>query len=228
MLVGEWPVEPSLLQRLQQTILRAGVISTLWAIFSASLSYYNSWLLNKHGQARFPDAFFYTMWHMIAQFCGASIVFYCCPKWPAPSRSQFVAHWRLLLGFTITAIIQIGSENWALTCVTLTVHESIKSAVPILTMILAFFLEARRYTPWLIVAIVALAICSVLVAAGSMRNAELVNSLQGVVLSVVGTCAAAARPVLVAILLRASEPGQSPLNTPLVLVWCELALPEPT
>jgi len=220
-LVGEWPVEPSLLQRLQQTILRAGVISTLWAIFSVALSYYNSWLLNKDGQARFPDAFFYTMWHMIAQFFGTSILFCCRPKWPAPSRSQFVAHWRLLLGFTMIALIQIGSENWALTCVTLTVHESIKSAVPVLTMVLAFFLEARRYTPLLIVAIVALAVCSALVAVGSMRNAELLNSVQGVVLSVVGAVAAAARPVFVAILLRASEPGQPPPNTPLVLVWYE-------
>lgn len=128
-----------------------------WATLSFSLTYYNSWILSSDNN-RFPFPMFYTMWHMIVQVIGTSVIFVVRPTWQRPSLDQFQQQWRLVVALTLVAFISIGGENQALTVVSLTVHESIKSATPLLTMIFAFFLESRHYTFSLMCSVIGLTV----------------------------------------------------------------------
>ena len=211
-------------------VVRTAPVVLGWAVLSVSLSYYNSWLLNRRNY-RFPFPFFYTMWHGIFQLVAMNALFVLQPGLQRPTLRQFRAHWRPVLALAVAAAVSIGGENAALTMVTLTVHESIKSAVPVLTMVLAFLFEGRNYTPPLILAVIGLALCTSLVTTGAINpqhDVTAASSPVGVWLTIGASVAAAAKAVVIALLMRepatAAEP---PAATPLVVVWYESMVTTP-
>jgi len=203
-------------------IIAAAPAALVWATFSFGLSYYNSWLLNR-SYNRFPFPLFYTFWHMVTQGIAMQIVFAWKPHWQRPSMAQFRAQWRMLLGMAVISVISVGGENSALTQVTLTVHESVKSAVPILTMVLAFLFEGRYYKVALILSVIGLAVCTGLVTTGAIIHGRErhANTTTGVLLTVMASAAASARPVIFALLMRVPQDGGEHFSSPLVVVWYE-------
>ena len=208
-------------------IRRTLPVVCVWATFSFGLSYYNSWVLGKRRNV-FPFPLFYTMWHLIVQGCATSIVFLSKPSWPRPSVEQFKSQWKMIIVYAMACVGAIGAENVALVTVSLTVHEALKSAVPVLTMILAFLLEGRFYRPTLIVAVIALATCAVLVTTGAIEGGAVTTAPLGLILSLVAISFASLRPVAVALLTRDKTEGGGPLaSTPLMLVWYESLVSTP-
>ena len=226
------PAAPVVGQRpgLWAEVTRTAPVVIGWACLSVSLSYYNSWLLNRRNN-RFPFPFFYTMWHGLFQLGAMNALFILQPQMQRPSIRQFRAFWRPVLVLAVATAVSIGGENAALTMVTLTVHESIKSAVPVLTMVLAFLFEGRNYTPPLILAVIGLALCTSLVTTGAINpehDVTAANSPVGVWLTIAASVAAASKAVVIALLMR--EPaaaGEPPAATPLVVVWYEAMVTTP-
>jgi len=164
------------------------------------------------------------MWHMVAQLIAFSGVFLLAPGIQRPSVAQLTAQWPLILALSIVSLVSIAGENSALTVVSLTLHESFKSAVPVLTMTFAFLFEGRYYTRPLIVAVLLLAFCSALVCIASVGNRATTNPTLGILLTATATLAASLRPVVTALLMRVPSSADSPPNalaSPLVVAWYE-------
>ena len=208
----------SLLEKSFYEMRRTGPYVLAWAVLSVSLSMYNSEILNTRHN-RFPYPFFYTLWHMVVQTTAMSVVFCIFPSWQRPTLKQFRVQWRLLIAMALACAVSVGGENYALTMVTLTVHESMKSAVPVLTMCFAFIFESRYYSLTLILAVVGLASSTVAVQAGAITHQIGINSALGIIVTGISSGSAALRPVIIALLLR--EQDDSPALTPLVIVWYE-------
>jgi hypothetical protein len=121
-------------------------------------------------------SFFYTTWHFVAQLAIYSAVFLCIPSLVRPSWAQFKDQWRLIVTLSALSLTSIACENSALTVVSLTLHESFKSSVPLLTMIFAFLAEGRHYRWPVIASVVFLAVFSALVSIGGTASNSTTNA----------------------------------------------------
>jgi len=191
-------------------IIRVAPPVLFWAAFSFSLSYYNSWALNS-SHDRFPYPFFYTMWHSVLQAIVMSVLFACFPSLQRPSVDQWRRQWPRMLALMISSTTAVGAENGALKHISVTVHESVKSAVPVVTMSVAYLLEQQIFAPRLVLCVLTLAVASGLVAAGSVvEDDDNGNRSLGLLLTIFGSFSSALRPVFISLLVResvASEPA---------------------
>ena len=208
-------------------VFRVSPVILTWATFSCGLSYYNSWMLSRRAH-RFPFPMFYTGLHMITQVIAMQIILIFRPDLEGPSWGHFKKQWKLIVAMCFFALCAIGGENASLTMVSLTVHESAKSAVPLFTMILSALFEGRFYRLICMFAVVSIAFCTALVTAGVVSSHDANhNEPLGIALTVFACLASAARPVTMALLMRHTPDGTAQFANPFLVIWYEGLLTSP-
>lgn len=140
---------------------------SVWLVLNCSLNFYNKWLF-AHTDFKFPV--FFTMFHMIANLLGSSILIFgfgASKVDLAKDGKHMRQKWAILL-LACLFCTNIVTNNWSLMYVSLSVNQIVKSCLPIPTVIFSLLFEGKTYDPKQYIAIAVIVSGSIVAVVGNM------------------------------------------------------------